>query len=64
MRIATSMHICQTCQHCYNKNLAYMPDCFVKDYKAAHQDCLDDILLYQLLYQLFAAMQVHSACCT
>lgn len=31
------------CQHCYSEHLAYMPNCyFVNDYKAAHQDVLDE----------------------
>ncbi len=33
----------ENCQHCYSENLAYMPNCyFVNDYKAAHQDVLDE----------------------
>ena len=33
----------ENCQHCYSEHLAYMPNCyFVNDYKAAHQDVLDE----------------------
>ena len=33
----------ESCQHCYSEQLAYMPNCyFVNDYKAAHQDVLDE----------------------
>ena len=33
----------ENCQHCYTEHLAYMPNCyFVNDYKAAHQDVLDE----------------------